>query len=90
MLTDKVVIVTGGGAGIGLAAARAFAAADAKVLITGRRVQQLDEVAVNEPNIATLIADASDPAARRAPSQRRWCCGAGWMSSSITLAPVFR
>ncbi|RYF72446.1 MAG: glucose 1-dehydrogenase [Comamonadaceae bacterium] len=39
---NKVVVVTGGSSGIGLAAAKAFAAEGASVFITGRRQQALD------------------------------------------------
>src|ERR1700761_8361014 len=39
---NKVVVVTGGTSGIGLAAARAFAAEGASVFITGRRQDRLD------------------------------------------------
>jgi NAD(P)-dependent dehydrogenase (short-subunit alcohol dehydrogenase family) len=39
---DKVVVVTGGTSGIGLATARAFAAEGASVFITGRRQDALD------------------------------------------------
>ena len=42
--TGKVVLVTGGGTGIGEAAALALAAEGAQVAITGRRKQRLDEV----------------------------------------------
>ncbi|QYA05051.1 SDR family NAD(P)-dependent oxidoreductase [Rhizobium sp. B21/90] len=39
---NKVVVVTGGSSGIGLAAAEAFAAEGASVFITGRRQEALD------------------------------------------------
>ncbi|EGC98333.1 short chain dehydrogenase, partial [Burkholderia sp. TJI49] len=38
----KTVLVTGGNSGIGLAAARAFAAEGARVIITGRDAQTLE------------------------------------------------
>jgi NAD(P)-dependent dehydrogenase (short-subunit alcohol dehydrogenase family) len=58
---DMVVIVTGGGAGIGLAGARAFAIQGAHVLITGRRVTRLEEIARVEDRIEYLVADVSNP-----------------------------
>jgi NAD(P)-dependent dehydrogenase (short-subunit alcohol dehydrogenase family) len=58
---DMVVIVTGGGGGIGLAAARAFAIQGAHVLITGRRAARLEEIARVETRIEYLVADASNP-----------------------------
>jgi NAD(P)-dependent dehydrogenase (short-subunit alcohol dehydrogenase family) len=50
---DKVVVVTGGSDGIGLATAKAFAAEGANVYVTGRRQKRLDE-AVNEIGGATV------------------------------------
>ena len=44
-LTGKVTIVTGGGQGIGAAIAEGFAAEGAKVIITGRTLSKLEEVA---------------------------------------------
>jgi NAD(P)-dependent dehydrogenase (short-subunit alcohol dehydrogenase family) len=40
---NKVVAITGGSEGIGLATAKAFAAEGARVYVTGRRAQRLDE-----------------------------------------------
>lgn len=42
-LANKVALVTGGNSGIGLATAVEFAAEGAKVIITGRRQQAIDE-----------------------------------------------
>ncbi|WP_114947779.1 SDR family NAD(P)-dependent oxidoreductase [Microvirga calopogonii] len=41
--TNKVVVVTGGTSGIGLATAKAFSAEGASVFITGRRKEALDD-----------------------------------------------
>jgi len=56
---SKVVIITGGSAGIGRAAALQFAALGARVLITGRRAERLDKVSIAHPNIEALVADTS-------------------------------
>lgn len=58
---DEVVIITGGAAGIGLAAARAFAVEGAHVLITGRRASRLEEISRVEGRIEHLVADVADP-----------------------------
>jgi NAD(P)-dependent dehydrogenase (short-subunit alcohol dehydrogenase family) len=42
---NKVVVVTGGTSGIGLATAKRFAAEGASVFITGRRQQELEAAA---------------------------------------------
>jgi len=57
----KVIIITGGSAGIGKAAALQFAAMGARVLITGRRAERLDKVAAVHQNIEALVADTSKP-----------------------------
>jgi NAD(P)-dependent dehydrogenase (short-subunit alcohol dehydrogenase family) len=44
-LAGKIAVVTGGSAGIGLAAAKRFAAEGAHVFITGRRQAELDQAA---------------------------------------------
>jgi NAD(P)-dependent dehydrogenase (short-subunit alcohol dehydrogenase family) len=58
--TDKVVVVVGGNSGIGLAAARAFAAEGAKLIITGRDPATL-QTATAETGAAHFRTDISDP-----------------------------
>ena len=60
-VSDRIVIVTGGSSGIGRAAARRFAEAGAKVIITGRRAAALEEAAGDHPDISGLVADAASP-----------------------------
>jgi NAD(P)-dependent dehydrogenase (short-subunit alcohol dehydrogenase family) len=59
---DKVVLVLGGNSGIGLAAARAFAAEGAKVRITGRHRPTLDAAQAELPGSKSYRADIADQA----------------------------
>lgn len=59
-LSTKVAVVTGGTSGIGLAAAKAFAAQGARVYVTGRRQAELDAaVAAIGPQAVGVRADSS-------------------------------
>ncbi|WP_432135953.1 MULTISPECIES: SDR family NAD(P)-dependent oxidoreductase [unclassified Streptomyces] len=57
------VVISGGGTGIGLAAAYAFAADGDQVLLVGRRGPVLEKAGV--PNALTFAADLADPAGVR-------------------------
>lgn len=48
--SGHVVLITGGSAGIGAGIAQAFAAANAKVVITGRRLEPLERMAATFPD----------------------------------------
>jgi meso-butanediol dehydrogenase / (S,S)-butanediol dehydrogenase / diacetyl reductase len=60
-LQGKVAIVSGGGTGIGAAAARLFAREGARVLVTGRRAEPIRAVAEEIGGLA-IPGDATDPA----------------------------
>ena len=57
----RVVLITGGGAGIGRAAALAFAGQGARVVVTGRRAEPLRALAASHGSMDFLIADAANP-----------------------------
>lgn len=61
-LQGKVVVITGGNSGIGLASAKRFVAEGAFVFINGRRQAELDK-AVNEigKNVVAVKSDVSKP-----------------------------
>lgn len=61
-LSGKRVLITGGGSGAGADMALGFVAAGAEVVISGRRIAALNEVAARAPGIRTLQADVTDEA----------------------------
>jgi NADP-dependent 3-hydroxy acid dehydrogenase YdfG len=61
-LRDKVVLITGGGSGIGLAAARKFLDEGARVAITGRDEEKLRAAAASLGGGESLLLSAADVA----------------------------
>ncbi|MEN0002119.1 MAG: SDR family NAD(P)-dependent oxidoreductase, partial [Pseudomonadota bacterium] len=59
-LTDRHAFITGGGTGIGLAIATRLAAQGAKVTITGRRAEVLEQAAA-KIGALPLVHDVTDP-----------------------------
>src|SRR5215472_17158987 len=59
-LTGKIVVITGGNSGIGLATAKRFVEEGAHVVITGRREKELKEAAAFiARNVTTVAGDVS-------------------------------
>lgn len=56
---SKVVLITGGGAGIGRAAAIRFAQQGAQVVVTGRRAEPLQALGREHAGIDFVVADSS-------------------------------
>jgi NAD(P)-dependent dehydrogenase (short-subunit alcohol dehydrogenase family) len=87
-LDGLAVIVTGASSGIGRAAARAFGAAGANVLVVGRRREALDAMAEGLPSVVPFVADvrAEDaPSAIVAAAAERW----GRLDVLVNNAGVF-
>ncbi len=60
--TNKIVIITGGGGGMGRAAAKRFSGAGAKTFVLGRTPASLRETADLSENIRPLVCDVADSA----------------------------
>jgi len=62
---ERVAIVTGGGTGIGRAVALALAADGYSVVVTGRRMQPLQETTAIGARMLAIASDVTDPASVR-------------------------
>jgi len=60
--TEQIVIITGGGGGMGQAAAKRFAEAGAKTFVFGRTLESLQECASLSSNIVPVVCDVADAA----------------------------
>lgn len=61
-IKNKTILITGGGSGIGLEAAKQFLEAGAKVIITGRNQSKLDDAKKLYPGLTAIQSDASNEA----------------------------
>jgi NAD(P)-dependent dehydrogenase (short-subunit alcohol dehydrogenase family) len=61
-LTGKIVLVTGGSKGIGLACAAAFAAEGARIAIASRNAENLARARATLGDVLAVTADLADPA----------------------------
>src|SRR6185436_15432007 len=64
-LKGKTILITGGSAGIGLEAAKQFLSNGAKVIITGRNQQKLDEAKKLYPALTAIKSDVANAADAR-------------------------
>ncbi|PKB18789.1 SDR family oxidoreductase [Flavobacterium sp. 5] len=58
---NKTILITGGGSGIGLEAAKQFLEQGAKVIITGRNQDKLNEAKKKYPSLTVIKSDAGNP-----------------------------
>ncbi|KQO82779.1 oxidoreductase [Frigoribacterium sp. Leaf263] len=74
-ISGNTVFIPGGTSGIGLGLARRLRDAGNTVVVAGRRVDLLAEIARDEPGIESILLDTTDPAAVVSVSrevQHRW------------------
>lgn len=59
-MTQRIVLITGGSEGMGLAAAETFLAMGDQVVITGRNQEKMEKVSSRYSNIHTITSDISN------------------------------
>jgi NAD(P)-dependent dehydrogenase (short-subunit alcohol dehydrogenase family) len=64
-LDGQIALVTGGGSGVGAAIALKLAEQGARVVISGRRANVLEETAAKSERIVPIVADVTDEASSR-------------------------
>jgi len=62
-IRDKIILITGGGSGIGLALARGFIAHSNRVIICGRDLKKLESVRSANPELTIYQCDITDQSA---------------------------
>ena len=68
-LSGNTILITGGGSGIGRELARRFHALGNKVIVAGRRPEQLEETIGGRDGMFACLLDVADPAAIGATAQ---------------------
>ncbi|MES2378743.1 MAG: SDR family NAD(P)-dependent oxidoreductase [Bacteroidota bacterium] len=58
-ITNKTVLITGGGSGIGLEIAKQLSSKNNNVIITGRNADKLEKAAAGLTNVTTIAADVT-------------------------------
>jgi NADP-dependent 3-hydroxy acid dehydrogenase YdfG len=83
-LSDRVVVVTGGSAGIGRATVERLVAGGARVVTCARDGDRLAEAVGALPGVTRVTADVADAGDRDRLLRRRWPSTAGSTASSST------